>query len=76
MTVAETLEKELATLPDNAQIELLHFIRYLQYKYTNEKKIVALKGLWENVPLDIEQDDIRNLRQQLSQQVLDKYPSS
>lgn len=76
MTVAETLEKELATLPDSAQLELLNFIRYLQFKYANEKKFVALQGVWKNISLDVDQDDIRHLRQQLSQRVLDKYPPS
>ena len=57
-------------LPFPAQQELAQFIRYLQYKYEeDDRKIVQLGGMWQDVQFDIGQDDIRLLRQKISETI-------
>ncbi|MCA9994767.1 MAG: DUF2281 domain-containing protein [Anaerolineales bacterium] len=77
MNLQQTIEHQLDTLPLDAQTELLEFISYLQFKYTHTKKETAvLKGLWADVHLDVSQEDIRLLRQQVGNNLLDRYPTN
>jgi hypothetical protein len=68
---ADEIEIAWKKLPFSAQQELAQFIRYLQYKYEEDnRKIVQLGGMWQNIQFDIGQDDVRLLRQKISEAIL------
>ena len=66
----------LNKLPPGGFDELVHFLDYLKHKYEHkigqEQKVIALKGLWADIPLDVTDQDVRRLRQQVSAQLLRK----
>ena len=62
----QQIEKTLKTLPGPAQEELANFLGYLQYKYQPKGRIaVPLGDLWVNIPFDVDQSDVRALREQV-----------
>lgn len=75
MNLQKTIEHQLDELPLDAQTELLEFISYLQFKYRRtQKEITKLKGLWSHINFDVSSEEIRLLRQQISNTLLEKYP--
>lgn len=68
------LEKKIQALPPPAQKELADFIGYLQYKHRLDPsgQVVKLAGLWADIGFDVTDDDVRALRQQVTQQLADK----
>jgi hypothetical protein len=70
--VKRQVYQALSELPPSGFDELVQFLNYLKYKYKAGQKIVALKGLWADVPLDVTDQDIRHLRRQVSEQLLRK----
>jgi len=66
----------LDELPPSGFNELIQFLDYLEYKYIHKagqgRKAVKLKGLWDDIPFDVTDQDIRHLRQQISAQSLHK----
>jgi len=69
----EQLKMVIRQMPDTFTI-LDQFLDYLRYKYKTEqeRKSVALWGLWADIPFDVTDQDIRRLRQQVSAQLLRK----
>ncbi len=69
--VIDEIEGALKHLPLPAQQELAQFIHYRQYKYEkSERNIVQLGELWQDIAFDVKQDDVRLLRQKISESVL------
>ncbi len=60
--ISEALEK----LPPESLVEVLQFVEFLRYKAAppHPKRIVQLYGLWANIPFDVTDDDLRQLRSQ------------
>lgn len=68
------LEKALKTLPPSAQIELIDFINYLQFKYKDgESDSLTLSDLWTNQENNGTNET--NLRRQGTVHLLYKYLS-
>jgi len=65
--------ERLAELSPEALKELLVFIDFLRFREQAndqpDKKIVKLEGIWKDVPFDITDDDIRQVRHDLTQQL-------
>ena len=76
VAIKQQAYQALNKLPPGGFDELVHFLDYLKYKYEHkieqEQKVIALKGLWADIPLDITDQDVRRLRQQVSAQLLRK----
>jgi flavin-dependent dehydrogenase len=61
-------------LPPDGQEELSNFLDLLAEKYLKrERKAVALGGIWARTPLDVSDNDIRELREEVSKQLLKKF---
>ena len=76
IAVERQVYQALNELPPGGFDELIQFLDYLKYKYKHKarrgRKVVALKGLWADIPFDVTDQDIRHLRQQVSAQLLRK----
>jgi len=69
--VKERLQEVIDTLPPSAQEELVHFINYLQYKYSNpERAVLSLGGLWSDIDFDITLEEVRHVREETSAYLL------
>ena len=62
------------TLPPESLEELSKFLEFLRFRQrTQEKPVnVQLAGLWQDEQFDVTDDDIRALRQQVSDHVLQR----
>jgi hypothetical protein len=67
-TVKDKFNATLSILPPEGVEELGRLLDGLADKYQSGESanIVALGGLWETTPLDIEEEDVRALRQHIS----------
>ncbi len=62
----------LANLSLEALNELVVFVEFLHSREQGvppSKEVVKLEGLWKNVPFDITDEDIRQLRRNFTQQL-------
>lgn len=59
-------------LPPSGLEELSLFLDYLKFKHEvrRPERIVALGGLWKDVDFDVSEEDVRNLRQRVTAQIL------
>lgn len=70
----EQIEQAIRELPLSAQMELAQFIGYLRYKYSDtEPSLLALEGLWADVDFDVNQEDIRQLREDISLRLTGRF---
>ncbi len=70
----EQIEQAIRALPPPAQIELAQFIDYLHFKYSNvEPTVISLAGLWSDLDFDVTQDDVRQLREDISSRLTTRY---
>jgi hypothetical protein len=74
MSKYRELDEVIRTLPPVAQRELADFVDYLQYKHRLEQSgpVVTLGGLWADIDFDVTDEDVRNLRQQVSRRLADR----
>jgi hypothetical protein len=72
--IYEKVHAALAALPDQGIEELSQYLDFLAYKYQTEAavKVVALGGLWEQIPLDVTDEDVRELRQKATNPLLNR----
>jgi len=74
-TLQNQLYQEIKWLSSKNLAELLNFVSYIKHrdslKSTNQP--VRLEGLWETIPFDVTDEDVRTLRQQLTKQSEDKF---
>lgn len=65
--------EKLSDLSPKALNELLVFIDFLYFREqaadSPDKKTIKLEGIWKDVPFDITDDDIRQVRHELTQQL-------
>jgi len=72
MTKQPELEKAIASLPSAARKELIDFLAYLQQKYHSDAPTAKLGGLWAGIDFDVDDADVRALREQVTQRLIDK----
>ncbi len=75
MAADPTKQKILQTidqLPPEGVKELAQYLDFLQYKYRvrEPRKVVALGGLWKDLDFDVTDEEVRALRQRVSQHAL------
>lgn len=70
------LHQAIESLPPKSLDELAEFVEYLAHKYqvSPDRKVVVLGGIWKNVDFDVEDDEIRALRQKVSDQLSRELP--
>ncbi len=61
------LEKAIESLPSAARKELIDFLAYLQQKYHCDAPVARLGGLWADIDFDVDDADVRALRQRRAQ---------
>ena len=72
--VPDQIEQAIRELPPLAQQELAQFIGYLRYKYSDaEPTILALEGLWADVDFNVSQEDVRQLREEVSSRLIARF---
>lgn len=74
-TLRQQLRQAIVRLSEEHLVEVMHFVDYLQYREQAQQirpKVVALEGLWKDIPFDITHDDVRTLRHQVTQQAARK----
>ena len=66
--VYQTIEK----LPARGLEDLVEFLDYLSFRYkvAGSESNVALGGLWKDIDFDVSDDEIKALRQQVTNQLL------
>ncbi|MBN1657730.1 MAG: hypothetical protein JXA93_04980 [Anaerolineae bacterium] len=62
------LKQAIEALPPSARKELIAFIGYLHYKHrlVPRGEVVKLGGLWADIDFDVTDDDVRALRQRVT----------
>lgn len=68
------LYQAIESLPPKSLDELAQFVDYLAHKYQvpQGRRVVALSGLWKDLDFDVEDGDVRELRQKVSAQLAGK----
>jgi len=66
------LEKAIESLPSAARKELLDYVAYLQQKYDTDAPVARLGGLWAGIDFDVDDADVRALREQVTQRLIDQ----
>jgi len=68
----------LEELPPESFEELVDFLDFLKFKYERKPsgKVVALGGLWKDLEFDVSDEEIRELRREVTSQVLKKVQSN
>ena len=61
------LEKAIQPLPSAARKELLDYVAYLQQKHHCDAPVARLGGLWADIDFDVDDADVRALRQRRAQ---------
>lgn len=71
-TIKRKVDETVAKLPPGSLWELSSFLDFLVFKYrvTDARPIVALGGLWKDVPFDVTDEDVRALRQEVTLHLL------
>jgi hypothetical protein len=74
MMALSDIERVVRALPLAAQQELQQFVDYLQHKYRdeNKKQTVRLGGLWQDIEFDVDDEDVRSLRRQVTGRLMKK----
>jgi hypothetical protein len=74
MAELSALDHLIQFWPPAARKELVDFISYLRSKYPAGQpgEVVHLGGLWSDIPLDLDDEEVRALRQQVTRQLLGK----
>ncbi len=77
MAADPTKQKILQTidqLPPEGVKELAQYLDFLQYKYRvrEPRKVVTLGGLWKDLDFDVTHEEVRALRQRVSQHSLER----
>lgn len=67
----QKIYKALETLPADALVEVERVVVNLQHKI-GTKLPLRLGGLWKDIPFDVTNKDVRNLRRHLSRRALNR----
>ena len=72
----ERILQTLSELPEESLVEVSQFLEYLKFKAeqppASPKRAVKLGGLWEDVPFDVTDDEVRALRRAVTHRLLEK----
>jgi len=76
-TLKSKVDTIVDKLPPGGQEELEHFLDFLIEKYQVERKknIIALGGLWKDIPLNVTDEEVHKLRKEVSKQLVEKFDS-
>jgi hypothetical protein len=72
----ERILQTLDELPEESLVEVSQFLDFLKFKAkespASPKRAVKLGGLWEDVPFDVTDDEVRELRRAVTRHLLQK----
>jgi len=72
-TLKQQIHEAVETLPVQSLSELAHFVDYLQFKVSQgepeELEVVPLGGLWKDIPFDLTDEDIREVRREFTRRL-------
>ena len=72
----ERILQTLDELPEESLVEVSQFLDFLKLKAkespASPRRVVKLGGLWEDVPFDVTDDEVRELRQAVTCRLLEK----
>jgi len=65
MNLEQAVLDKLRTLPPDKQQEVLDFAEFLQQKTLTKKPLKSVKGMWNNLDIDITEEDIAQARKEM-----------
>ena len=65
MNLEQAVLDKLRTLPLDKQQEVLDFAEFLQQKTLIKKLLKSVKGMWNNLDIDITEEEIAQARQEM-----------
>lgn len=72
----ERILQTLNELPEESLVEVSQFLEFLKFKAEESpvpsKRVVKLGSLWEDVPFDVTDDEVRALRRAVTYRLLEK----
>jgi hypothetical protein len=73
-TVRQKVHQAIDGLPPESFEEIFRFLDFLKFKYQvqQDRKVVALGGLWKHLDFDVTDAEVRALRQRVTAQLLRK----
>ncbi len=76
VAIKQRIFQTLNELPEENLIEVSQFLDFLKFKATkspvSSKRVAKLGGLWEDIPFDVTDDEIRELRQAVTRHLMEK----
>ena len=72
--VKQKVYQAIDGLPPESFEEIFRFLDFLKFKYQvqQDRKVVALGGLWKHLDFDVTDAEVRALRQRVTAQLLRK----
>ena len=72
--VKQRIYQMLDSLPHQGLKDLSQFLDFLKYKYQTgtEANVVSLGGMWQEIAFDVSDEEVRALRQQVTDALLSK----
>ena len=72
----EQILQTLDELPEESLVEVSQFLDFLKFKAekssVSPKRVVKLGGLWEEIPFDVTDGEVRALRRAVTHRLLEK----
>ncbi|MEG4275279.1 MULTISPECIES: DUF2281 domain-containing protein [unclassified Microcoleus] len=65
MNLEQAVLDKLRELPPNQQQEVLDFAEFLQQKNLLKRPLKSVKGMWNNLDMDITEEDITEARKEM-----------
>jgi hypothetical protein len=65
MDIQRSIVEKLKTLPEEKQQEVLDFIEFIQQKAEAKRPRRSLKGLWADLGVEINEEDITQIRREM-----------
>lgn len=74
LAVKQRIYQMLDSLPHQGLEDLSQFLDFLKYKYQTgtEANVVSLGGIWQEITFDVSDEEVRALRQQVTDALLSK----
>jgi hypothetical protein len=74
VSIKEKFDSALTSLPPEGLEELSRYLDRLASKYhvAQGSEHISLSGLWQEIPLDIEDSDVRALRRSVTDSLVDE----
>ncbi|HIK12334.1 MAG TPA: DUF2281 domain-containing protein [Oscillatoriaceae cyanobacterium M33_DOE_052] len=65
MNLEQAVLDKLRTLPPDKQQEVLDFAEFLQQKFIPKQRLKSVKGMWNNLDINITEEDIAQARKEM-----------